>query len=116
MPLTYLCLVLTLTFAAESLAATTLEDDIFAKFDSDYEVTSEKDEFEGFEYTLRNFTFPAFDGGGGHDRVKRLQQPIGWNNPAPLCIMTFNIRRYTSDPNRVRDKDVIIARVSFLAH
>lgn len=112
MPFISLCLVLVLTIIAESLAATTPEDDIFAKFGSDYDLTTETDVVEGFEYTLRNFTFPAFDGGGGrHDRVKRLQQPAIGNNHAPLCIMTFNIRTYTATA-QVRSKDVIIAQVS----
>lgn len=109
MPFTSLCLVLALTIAAG--AATTLKD---AKFDSDYDMTSEiSDEIEGLEYTLRNFTFPAFDGGGGHDRVKRLLEPIGKDPaPNPLCIMTFNIRAYKGPKGSKRSKDDIIAQVS----
>lgn len=119
MPFTSLYLALALTFAAESFAATSLKDDIFAKFDDDYEVASERDEVEGFEYALHNFTFPSFDvkggGDGGHERVKRLQQPALGGNLAPLCIMTFNIRTYKGPTNGImRDKDYIIAHVSLL--
>ena len=112
MPFTFLCLVLALAFATESLAAkTTLGEDFFAKFDGDYEVTSEKDEIEGFEYALRNFTFPALSEGDSHDRVKRLQAPGSGGN---LCIMTFNIRVYVSPRDgRPQDKDRVIAQVSF---
>lgn len=118
MPFTLMCLALALSLIPKSFSSTNFKDDIFAKFDGDYEVASEKDEIEGFEYTLHNFTFSAFDvkGGGddGHERVKRLQQPIA-GNLAPLCIMTFNIRTYTAPALGVRGKDIVIARVSLLS-
>ena len=108
---------LTLVIAAESLAKTSFKHGIFANLESDYDLTSEKDEVDGFDYELFNFTFPMFDGNGdeGHERVKRFQVP-SVNNPNPLCIMTFNIRSYTSPPppGLPRNKEAVIARVSCL--
>lgn len=118
MPFTSLYLVLVaLIFVAESFAETSFKkDDIVAKFDNEYDLTSETKEVEGFKYTLHNFTFSASDkgGGGGHERVKRLQHAVESNNPLPLCVMTFNIRTYTFRGGAAAYKDMAIAHVSQL--
>ena len=115
MPFANLYLVaVALILAAESLAETSLKDDsVIAKFDKDYGLTSERKEVEGFKYTLHNFTFSASNkGGGGHERVKRLQEAVESNVPLPLCVMTFNIKTYSFQGDTAAYKDMVIARVS----
>ena len=101
MAFTFLCLVLALTFATESLTETSLQDkDVVTKFDGDYDLAAEKDEVE----------FTASDN-DVHQRVKRLQQPAGLYNL--LNIMTFNIGSFSAAAAGIRTKDEIIARVSY---
>ena len=105
---TVLCLALTLTLVTESVANT---DSIFAKFEDDHDLISERDRIEGFEYELFNFTF----GGREHERVKRWQSPLTSTNSNPLCIMTFNIRTYKAPDNlSPRHKDIVITAVSYI--
>ena len=105
------CLALALTLLGESIAESkSFEDDIIATFDEhDYILNTEKNEIEGLEYTLHNFTISASEK-NNHNRVKRLQGAIPGTT---LCVMTFNIRTYAPpQAGQLRPKDMIIPRVS----
>ena len=104
-----LCLALALTFFGESFAASiSFQDDIIASFGDEYILKTEKNEIEGLEYTLHNFTFSASEK-NDHNRVKRLQGAIPGTT---FCVMTFNIRTYSPPAIGLRGKDIVIARVS----
>lgn len=102
--------------AAPTHAKNRNEDDYITSFKKDYEVKTEKEIPDEFDYTLHNLTFPGDpDEFTVHERVKRLRNPLGDGNPVPLCIMTFNMRVYKAPDNgHPRVKDIIIAHVRLL--
>lgn len=107
-----LCLALALALASAA-AKTNLKESILAQIDGDFDLSLEKEAIEGLEYELFNLTFPHSDveDAGARERVKRWQQP---NFPdSSLCMMTFNIRTYTSKTGMLRGRDSIIASVRF---
>ena len=105
------CLALALTYFGESFAASSFEDDNIATFGDNYILKTEKNEIEGLEYTLHNFTFSVSEK-SSHNRVKRLQGAIPGTT---LCVMTFNIRTYSPPQILLRGKDIIIAHVSCIS-
>ena len=101
---------LVLLLTAETFAKSYFEEDFTANFDGDYELVSEEKEVEGLEYTMHNMMFPAeSQDDGGHDRAKRLLTPTG-GNPSPLCIVTFNIKKY-KEKKKTTMRDLTIAHV-----